>query len=502
MSRYNTIEARDSYSPNASRSPVYGDQNLNSRNFSPLLEGNALDQDPFDRLPSKVTRLDRENHPYNENPSNIRKNPSSTTSQKRSVSGTGTRGQIKRAQSSGTGSRRTKSVVSKKTAKPRTPPASSKPSQLQYNDDQEYLSEARDSNDLSYEDDNTHSYSGSKKKSASTRQSSQSSSRKRGQQPAAPHFVSEEEKQELIQKRIQQSMRKSAKMSVYRLMQRRLLKEDYELSREQQRQEEIALKQKRIQKWKAKTKKSPFSVDLVADSERVEEENRIKSLLSKRQRQLELKRLEQLKQNLIMNALIEEQNQLHQRTMRQQKFNSQDMYNDQVYERLSNDAYPNEIQNDYEGNDDYNSNIYNSNNNNENYKNNEYNKFNEDNDYQGNIQYDDSDYFENDQLRKDSGKKSSNGGKYSGANAPYNVEPESEEDLYEEPTQESQDQKRKSRYDDEHLEYIDSEEFYSEYTDSDIQSKHATDSIQQQQGNLKSLEEMRRDALRRFSEQY
>uniref|UniRef100_A0A7S1KTC3 Uncharacterized protein n=1 Tax=Percolomonas cosmopolitus TaxID=63605 RepID=A0A7S1KTC3_9EUKA len=136
--------------------------------------------------------------------------------------------------------------------------------------------------------------------------------------PSSPQFITQEQKQERIQKKIQQSMQKSAKMSVYRLMQRRLLKEDYELNREQKRQEDLAYKHKQVRKWKKKLKKSPFAVDLLADSERVEEENRIRRIMAKKKKRMETKRLEQLKQNLLMNALLEEQQQMQQKMLHQQ----------------------------------------------------------------------------------------------------------------------------------------------------------------------------------------
>jgi hypothetical protein len=71
-------------------------------------------------------------------------------------------------------------------------------------------------------------------------------------------------------------------------------------------EQDLYKKQKREQ-WKKKLTNSPFGVDLVADKERIQEENEVRRRAEERRKIEEQKKLTMLKNNLILNQLLEGQ---------------------------------------------------------------------------------------------------------------------------------------------------------------------------------------------------
>lgn len=57
--------------------------------------------------------------------------------------------------------------------------------------------------------------------------------------------------------------------------------------------------------WKKKTHKSPFAVDLVAEDERIQEENRIRVAEEEARRKIAKSRMEKAKSEIILKALSE-----------------------------------------------------------------------------------------------------------------------------------------------------------------------------------------------------
>ncbi|CAM9805707.1 unnamed protein product, partial [Ascophyllum nodosum] len=64
-------------------------------------------------------------------------------------------------------------------------------------------------------------------------------------------------------------------------------------------------KRKKVQTWEQKTNRSPFMVDLLAENERLDEENRVRFKEEARQARLRQKRKEEAKNNIILQALTE-----------------------------------------------------------------------------------------------------------------------------------------------------------------------------------------------------
>jgi hypothetical protein len=71
--------------------------------------------------------------------------------------------------------------------------------------------------------------------------------------------------------------------------------------------EQEIYKQQKRQEWKKKYVNSPFYVDLVADKERIQEENGVRKRADEKRRLEEQRKLTQLKNNLILNQLLEGQ---------------------------------------------------------------------------------------------------------------------------------------------------------------------------------------------------
>lgn len=64
----------------------------------------------------------------------------------------------------------------------------------------------------------------------------------------------------------------------------------------------MKVKSERAQKWKKITTKSPFGVDLVAEDERIQEENRIRATEDESRRKLAEGRREKVKSEIILKV--------------------------------------------------------------------------------------------------------------------------------------------------------------------------------------------------------
>ncbi|CAM9426008.1 unnamed protein product [Laminaria digitata] len=64
-------------------------------------------------------------------------------------------------------------------------------------------------------------------------------------------------------------------------------------------------KHKKVQSWEQKTHRSPFLINLLAENERLDEENRVRLKEESRQARLREKRREEAKNNIILQALTE-----------------------------------------------------------------------------------------------------------------------------------------------------------------------------------------------------
>lgn len=60
----------------------------------------------------------------------------------------------------------------------------------------------------------------------------------------------------------------------------------------------------RLTNWKKKTSKSPFAVDLVAEDERIQEENRIRMAEEEARRKIAKSRMEKAKSEIILKVSI------------------------------------------------------------------------------------------------------------------------------------------------------------------------------------------------------
>ena len=88
-------------------------------------------------------------------------------------------------------------------------------------------------------------------------------------------------------------------------MDREMAKQQYLIDRKRAHEVRTGVKKKTQRKWKKKMAKSPFHIDLVAESERIDEENRVRLReQQRRQRQNERMR-EKVKNEIILKALSE-----------------------------------------------------------------------------------------------------------------------------------------------------------------------------------------------------
>ncbi|CAK4612268.1 hypothetical protein LEN26_008139 [Aphanomyces euteiches] len=101
------------------------------------------------------------------------------------------------------------------------------------------------------------------------------------------------------------SRSESAEIFSKKYAQRSQVKEEMIHDEKSKRLQKERRRQHHIQKWQSKTTKSPFKVDLVADNERLDEENRVRRMEeARRVRDLERK-TKQIKNDIILKALQE-----------------------------------------------------------------------------------------------------------------------------------------------------------------------------------------------------
>mmetsp|Transcript_2511 Transcript_2511/g.2472 ORF Transcript_2511/g.2472 Transcript_2511/m.2472 type:complete len:221 (-) Transcript_2511:185-847(-) len=88
-------------------------------------------------------------------------------------------------------------------------------------------------------------------------------------------------------------------------MERDKLRAKYQEEQRQKEAKAAKLREDRLQSWKKKTSKSPFAVDLVAEDERIQEENRIRNAEEEARRKIAQSRMEKAKSEIILKALSE-----------------------------------------------------------------------------------------------------------------------------------------------------------------------------------------------------
>lgn len=101
------------------------------------------------------------------------------------------------------------------------------------------------------------------------------------------------------------SYSESAEITSKKYMERDQVKLAMEQEERAKRLNKIRNRRQHIEKWQQKTSKSPFQVNLVADSERLDEEHRLRMMENtRRARELE-KRTREAKNEVILKALTE-----------------------------------------------------------------------------------------------------------------------------------------------------------------------------------------------------
>merc|ERR1719207_188468 len=103
-----------------------------------------------------------------------------------------------------------------------------------------------------------------------------------------PEGVSAEER-ERIMHRLEicaRAREESTRIMSFRFAQRDAVKEDTQRAAETYRRELLSSKYEREQRWIRKTTRSPFAVDLVAEDQRIDEENRVRTEIAQRKQKL------------------------------------------------------------------------------------------------------------------------------------------------------------------------------------------------------------------------
>lgn len=155
--------------------------------------------------------------------------------------------------------------------------------------------------------------------SSPKKQSSPTKAQQQLQAFVSPSFISDEEMQKRKQKRYKKYTRSqtfsdekilndlafSTNMAQYRAKQRKSLKEDYELGREHSLAEIEVYKRQKLGEWRKKLQRSPFTIDLLAENERIEEVQNARHMAESKRKREEDRKLLALKKNLIVNALLD-----------------------------------------------------------------------------------------------------------------------------------------------------------------------------------------------------
>lgn len=101
------------------------------------------------------------------------------------------------------------------------------------------------------------------------------------------------------------SYSESAEITSKKYMERDQVKLALEQEERAKRLNKIRNRRQQVEKWQQKTSRSPFQVNLVADSERLDEEHRLRMMENSRRAKEMEKRTRQAKNEVILKALTE-----------------------------------------------------------------------------------------------------------------------------------------------------------------------------------------------------
>jgi hypothetical protein len=144
--------------------------------------------------------------------------------------------------------------------------------------------------------------------------------------PLAPRFVDPSEaerRRQMRQEKKQTITGETSKIYTQRLNERKFLKAQYEFDREKRLAERTIYRKEKQDEWKHRFSNSPFHVDLVADSERIEEEVHVRSAEETRKKGVQEARKKQVKNDVIIKALSEAPQLDAERTLRRQNFDAE-----------------------------------------------------------------------------------------------------------------------------------------------------------------------------------
>lgn len=126
--------------------------------------------------------------------------------------------------------------------------------------------------------------------------------------PIGPSFTerskSVQRKQQRAESKVHTSNR-TAELNEQRENERKYLKAQYEFEREKKLAERAIYQKERNVQWAQRLAASPLAVDLVADNERIEEENFIREREERRKHLLAERKKRKLKNQIIVKALAE-----------------------------------------------------------------------------------------------------------------------------------------------------------------------------------------------------
>jgi hypothetical protein len=103
-----------------------------------------------------------------------------------------------------------------------------------------------------------------------------------------PEGVPPEERERILHRleTCARAREESTRIMSFRFAQRDAVKEDTQRAAETYRRELLSSKYDREQRWVRKTTRSPFAVDLVAEDQRIEEENKVRTEIAQRKQKL------------------------------------------------------------------------------------------------------------------------------------------------------------------------------------------------------------------------
>jgi hypothetical protein len=126
--------------------------------------------------------------------------------------------------------------------------------------------------------------------------------------PKAPTML---ERQELDRRREMKGEMKlscalqSSVLSAQRANEKKYIKAQFEFEREKKLAEKVIYERERAQEWNRRMEKSPFLVDLLADHERVEEEQYVRAHEAKRRLEIAERKKRKVRNEIIVKALAE-----------------------------------------------------------------------------------------------------------------------------------------------------------------------------------------------------